>query len=79
MINNETDFNKHKDSILKELARLERLSWAKDTKVAESIFPYAIVEAINLLLNSRLDGIWHDYTSTGEKTEETLSKILGEY
>lgn len=79
MIITERDFMLHKESIIKELAKLERLGWSDNPKVAESIFPYTIVEAISLLLNARMDGSsYKNFTKTSEETEKTLSNILGD-
>lgn len=64
-------------SITKELAKLERLNWSKDKAIADSIFPYVLVEAINLLLNAQpKDGKFIvDYTRTSEKTKKMLDAL----
>lgn len=65
-----------KKLIIQELAKLERLNWSKDKKIASSIFPYVLVEAINLLLNSTVNEECVDYMSTSKEVRETLDSIL---
>ena len=67
--------NKHKDFIIKELAMLEKLGWASDKKIAATIFPYVLVEAINLLMNSDLKKNPVDYTKNGKESEELINKL----
>ena len=69
------DYVDHKGYIIKELARLESMPWSENDKVSETIFPYVIVEAINLLLNSQPIEDLKDNTLTGKLTKEMLNKI----
>ena len=77
MLETKQDWRKQMMSITKELAKLEKLVWSKDKKVAESVFPYVLVEAINLLLNAQpKDGKFIvDFTRTAEKTEKMLEAL----
>lgn len=59
---------------MSELAKLEGLSWAKDHKVAESVFPYVLIEAINLLKNSKIIERPIDYAKTGEEAQKLLKE-----
>ena len=65
-----------KEHVIKELAKLERMDWTKDIKIAASIFPYVLIEAINLLKNSEIIENPIDYTTTGENAQKMLDKIL---
>jgi len=73
-----TTLKKKKDSIIKELAKLERMNWAKDESIADTIFPYVLLEAINLLKNSKLIDNPVDYTKTSEDSKKMLAEILKE-
>lgn len=74
---NQREWRDKMKSITKELAKLEKLNWAADTKVAESVFPYVLIEAINLLLNAKpKDEVYiTDYTETSEKTRKVLEAL----
>lgn len=65
-----------KESIIRELARLETKNWAKDDDIASSIFPYVLVEAINILKNSKVIDNPIDYTKTGEQSKKMIEEIL---
>ena len=69
------NWDKQKESILKELAKLEDLNWAKDEKVADSVFPYVLVEAINLLKNSKIIDNPIDYTKTVKDTNKMIKQL----
>ena len=64
-MNAKKEFQIQKVRIMKELARLEGMNWAADDAVAESIFPYVLVEALNILKNSEIVDSPIDYASTG--------------
>lgn len=63
----------HKKSIMAELAKLEELNWTKNDVVADSVFPYVLIEAINLLKNSEIVENPVDYAETGEKAQELIN------
>ena len=65
-----------KEAIIKDLAKLETMDWANDPKIAGSIFPYVLIEAINLLKNSIIIEYPIDYTSTGENAQKMLDEVL---
>ena len=65
-----------KGAIIKDLAKLETMDWANDPKIAGSIFPYVLIEAINLLKNSIIIEYPIDYTSTGENAQKMLGEVL---
>jgi hypothetical protein len=65
---------KHKSGILKELARLERIGWVTEES-AGTIFPYVIIEAINLLKNSEIIESPIDYTKTGRLAQKMLDDL----
>lgn len=67
---------KHKENILGELAKLESMNWAKDEDVAESVFPYVLIEAMNLLKNSKIVDDPVDYTKTGVEAKRMVDEIL---
>lgn len=69
-----TDWKKHKEYIMMELARLDELDWGVDSKVAESIFPYVLVEAVNILKNSVIIANPIDYTTTGEAAKALMAE-----
>lgn len=77
MLATKHDWRKQMMSITKELAKLEKLNWSKDKKIAESVFPYVLVEAINLLLNASPKDEMRivDYTKTSEKTKKMLDAL----
>lgn len=60
----------HKARMIDELARLESMNWSKDDAVAATIFPYVLVEAINILKNSNIVDAPVDYTKTGKEAEQ---------
>lgn len=70
------DWNQHKKTIMRELARLEALPWYADEKVSETIFPYVLVEAINLLKNSVIVPDPIDHTKTGDGATAMLEGCL---
>jgi hypothetical protein len=72
---NKESYEEHKQGMIKELARLESMNWSKDEKVAGSIFPYVLVEAINLLMNSQAKDEVRDYMLTGEQMNKTLNSL----
>jgi hypothetical protein len=72
------DYESKKESIIKELAKLERLNWSADEKVADSVFPYVLVEAINILKNSKINSEFVEYTKTSEDTNKLLDEILAD-
>jgi len=65
-----------KDVILKELAKLEGMNWSKDKDIASQIFPYILVDTIELLLNSKTNPVWKDYTNTSDKTKKMLENLI---
>jgi hypothetical protein len=71
------NWEEHKKNIIKELAKLERLNWAENDGVAATIFPYVLIEAINILENSTAVENPVDYTLSGEDAEKMLDDILG--
>ena len=77
ILKTKSDWREQMKIITKELAKLEKLNWVKDEKVAESIFPYVLIEAINLLLNAQpKDGKFIvDYTRTSKKTRKMLEAL----
>lgn len=62
----------HKKSMIRELARLEKMNWVKDPVVARSIFPYVLIEAINILKNSTIVDAPIDYAKTGKDVDVLL-------
>ncbi len=70
------DYEDKKKSIIKELAKLQRLNWGADKQVAESVFPYVLIEAINILKNSKINNEFVDYTKGGEDVEKLLDEVL---
>ena len=70
------DWNKHKQEIMAELARLEEMNWAADDKVAATIFPYVLVEAINLLKNSTIVANPVDYSETGDGAIKMIDELV---
>ena len=64
-------------AVTMELARLEELNWAADKKVAESIFPYVLVEAINLLLNAepKDEKLIKDYMVSGDVAKKLINLL----
>jgi len=69
------DWEGQKEDILYYLAKLETMNWAADPKIAESMFPYVLVEAINILKNSVIIDSPIDYTDTGSKAKSMISEI----
>lgn len=69
------DWNEHKKTIMRELARLESLPWATNETVAETIFPYVLVEAINVLKNSVIVPNPIDHTKTGDDITAMLKAL----
>jgi hypothetical protein len=65
-----------KEVIIKELAKLESMNWAADNEVAESVFPYVLIEAINILKNSTIVDSPYDYAKTGKQAKAMLTQIL---
>lgn len=68
---------KHKKEIIKELIRLDSMKWYKDKEVARSIFPYVLVEAVNILKNSKIIVKPVDYCKTGKDLKKMKKEILG--
>jgi len=68
------DYTSQKLSIIQELARLEKIGWGNE-KTDPTIFPYVIIEAINLLMNSKPADVLMDYTQTGKLAEEMVNDI----
>jgi len=69
------DWNTHKKNIIKELAKLENMDWAENDEIADSIFPYVLIEAINILKNSEIIKNPKDLTNTGEKVSVLIEKL----
>jgi hypothetical protein len=69
------DWNKHKQEITAELARLEEMNWAADDKVAATIFPYVLLEAINILKNSTIVPNPVDYAETGDGAIKMIDEL----
>lgn len=69
-------FKLHKDFIIKELAKLERMNWTADKKISASIFPYVLIEAINILKNSEIVENPVDYMGDTQSMEATMEEIL---
>lgn len=76
-INGTKDWDEQKKNIMRELARLEQMNWAADDKVAQTIFPYVLVEAINLLKNSTLVDNPVDYADSGENATKMVKELIG--
>ncbi len=68
--------DKGKKEIIQELARLESMNWAKDKKIAHAIFPYVLMDAINMLMNSKKIDNPVDYFSTGKKARKMIDKLI---
>lgn len=68
-------YKKHKETIIKELAKLEKVGW-NNPENEDCVFPYVLLEAINLLKNSEIIENPVDYTKTGKKAEELIESIL---
>jgi len=66
----------HKQNMMVELARLESMDWASDPKVAESIFPYVLVEAINILKNSEIVDNPKELAGSSEDVEKLLNSLI---
>jgi hypothetical protein len=79
MLKTKQDWRKQMKSITKELAKLEKMNWAKNDEIADSIFPYVLVEAINLLLNAqpKEEKFIKDWMATEEKMKKVI-EILTE-
>ena len=67
-----------KKSIIQELARLEQMDWAKDEKIKHTIFPYVLMEAINMLKNSKEIDNPVDYFPTGKEARKMIDKLAVE-
>ena len=67
-------YKENKLSIIQSLARLEKLGWGSD-KADDTIFPYVIIEAINLLMNSEPTDVLMDYTATGDSAQAMVDDI----
>lgn len=65
-----------KKGIIKELAKLENMKWTADSEIAATIFPYVLIEAINLLRNSEIISNPKDYTSTGADAKNMIIEII---
>ena len=68
------EYKSHKLKMIEELARLEKIGWGND-KTDPVIFPYVIIEAINLLMNSQPVEVLMDYTNTGKLAGEMVDDI----
>jgi len=66
---------KQKQNIMQELAKLQSLKWASDPEIADSVFPYVLIEAINLLKNSEIVDNPTDFTKTGASAKELLESL----
>jgi hypothetical protein len=73
-IETKAKMKKQKETIIKELAKLETLNWTADEKVAGTIFPYVLVEAINLLKNSEIIENPVDYCSNSDDTNKMIEE-----
>jgi len=73
---NKKDFEESKVNIIEELARLEEMPWCENDEIAGTIFPYVLIEAINILKNSKIIENPIDYTSTGEDAKKMIQEIL---
>ena len=69
------DYEEKKQSIIKELARLESMDWMDGKKIIATIFPYVLPEAINLLKNSKPVVNQVDYTKTGKDMKKMLKEL----
>jgi len=69
-------WEEHKQNMMVELARLESMDWASDPKVAESIFPYVLVEAINILKNSEIVDNPKELAGSSEDVEKLLNSLI---
>jgi len=69
------EYDVGKLKIVSELARMEKIGWGND-KTDPTIFPYVIIEAINLLINSQPKPKMTDYTKTGEMASAMVDEIL---
>lgn len=61
--------------LLVELAKLEQMNWNSDPAVAEQVFPYVLVEAIDVLLNSKIVDHPKSRTNTSEETAAMLADL----
>ncbi len=68
------DYNSQKLSIIQELARMEKIGWGND-KTDDKIFPYVIIEAIKLLMNSKPTDVLMNYTQTGGSAQAMVDDI----
>ena len=77
LLKTQQDWRIKMKAVITELAGLEELNWAADEKVAENIFPYVLIEAINLLLNAepKEEKFIRDYTATGDMTEKLINLL----
>ena len=69
------EYQKQRLEIIRELGRLENIGWGND-KTDETIFPYVIIEAINLLLNSQPEQKLVDFTPTGEAVQDMIKEAM---
>ena len=69
------DYQIKRLEIIRELGRLENIGWGND-KTDETIFPYVIIEAMNLLLNSRPEQELVDFTPTGEAVRAMIKEAM---
>lgn len=68
------DWENHKTEIMSELAHLQSLNWAADEEVSSSIFPYVLIEALNILENSEFREAITDHASNGKDAKELLKR-----
>lgn len=69
-------FENNKRTVIKELARLEKMDNYLNDKAAATIYPYVILEAINLLVNSKIVDDPKDYTQSGLSTDKMVDEML---
>ena len=71
---NANNYGSKKLEIIQELARLEKIGWGNDD-TDSTIFPYVIIEAINILMNSRATEVVTDFAGTGDHAYEMINDI----
>lgn len=67
------DWESHKKAMMKELAKLEKLGFSEEAK--DQVFPYVIVETINILKNSVFVNNPVDFAKTGKDARKMMSDL----
>lgn len=70
------DWQKHKKSMIKELIKLEEIGFSDEA--SEQVFPYVIIETLNILKNSEFVKNPVDLTKTGDDAKELLKTLKKE-